>query len=46
MRKLLTFALLVFLSLFAFAQQKPEPWGYIQKDERLRKGGEIYFGRS
>jgi len=27
MRKLLTFALLVFLSLFAFAQQKPEPFG-------------------
>jgi len=27
MKKLLTFALLVFLSLFAFAQQKPEPFG-------------------
>jgi hypothetical protein len=27
MRKLLTFALLVFLSLVAFAQQKPEPFG-------------------
>jgi hypothetical protein len=27
MKKLLTFALLVFLSLFAFAQQKPEPLG-------------------
>jgi hypothetical protein len=27
MRKLMTFALLVFLSLFAFAQQKPEPFG-------------------
>jgi hypothetical protein len=27
MRKLLTFTLLVFLSLFAFAQQKPEPFG-------------------
>jgi hypothetical protein len=26
-RKLLTFTLLVFLSLFAFAQQKPEPFG-------------------
>jgi len=26
-RKLLTFALLVFLSLFAFAQQKPQPFG-------------------
>jgi len=27
MKKLLTFALLVFLSLLAFAQQKPEPFG-------------------
>ncbi len=27
MKKLLTFALLVFLSLVAFAQQKPEPFG-------------------
>ncbi|MFZ8786014.1 hypothetical protein [Thermocrinis sp.] len=27
MKKLLTFTLLVFLSLFAFAQQKPEPFG-------------------
>jgi hypothetical protein len=27
MRKLLTFTLLVFLSLLAFAQQKPEPFG-------------------
>jgi len=49
MRKLLTFALLGFLSFFAFAQQKPEPFGLklgiSTKEETMkvieREGGKV-----
>jgi hypothetical protein len=49
MKKLLTFALLVFLSLLAFAQQKPEPFGLklgiSTKEETMRviakEGGKV-----